>query len=253
MNAEAYLNRISYRGPIRPGPEILRELHIAHMRSVPFENLDIQLGIPIELSLPHLFGKVVERNRGGFCYELNGLFCWLLREIGYEVEMLSARVFGGEGEPGPEFDHMLLRVDRDYIADVGFGDSFTEPLRFSEGVQDQATGKYRIVESAGRLEMQRDRGEGWIPQYDFTETPREMEEYVPMCIQQQTDSIFTRKKVCTKATSSGRITFSDGRLIESRDGDRRERGINSAEELRGVFSEVFGFELESGYRKLMDT
>ncbi|TDI15991.1 MAG: arylamine N-acetyltransferase, partial [Acidobacteria bacterium] len=101
MEINAYLKRIGYRGSRQPTAETLRQLHRAHLLAVPFENLDIPLGHPIVLSLPSFYDKIVRRRRGGFCYELNGLFGWLLEQLGFTVVMLSARVFEG-AQPGPE-------------------------------------------------------------------------------------------------------------------------------------------------------
>src|SRR6185295_18386444 len=97
LNTDAYLKRINYTGPLNPSAETLRNLHLAHLLAVPFENLDIHLGRPIVLEDAALFDKIVERRRGGFCYELNGLFCWLLRELGFEASKLSAGVANTEG------------------------------------------------------------------------------------------------------------------------------------------------------------
>lgn len=122
------------------------------MRSVPFENLDIGLKRPIRLDERSLWKKIVAEKRGGFCYELNGLFAWLLRQIGFEVTYLNARVFNGVGELGIEFDHLALLVQvvgesERWLADVGFGDSFIEPLNFEErGEQAQAPRAYRLEE-----------------------------------------------------------------------------------------------------------
>src|SRR5690349_18713825 len=91
LDVSAYLTRISYDGPVEPTLPVLHGLHLAHLRSVPFENLDIHLGRPISLAEEQLFAKVVGQRRGGFCYELNGLFAALLREIGYEVTLLAAQ------------------------------------------------------------------------------------------------------------------------------------------------------------------
>jgi len=98
------------------------------MRTVPFENLDIHLKRPIVLEDNALFDKIVTRKRGGFCYELNGLFAALLRALGFDVVMLSAGVANPEREFGPDFDHMALLVtlEQSWLADVGFGDSFVE-------------------------------------------------------------------------------------------------------------------------------
>jgi N-hydroxyarylamine O-acetyltransferase len=110
MNTTSYLERIGYYGPLSPTAETLRRLHVAHLMSVPFENLSIHLGEPIVLEDAALFDKVVAHRRGGFCYELNGLFAWLLRALGFRVTMLAAEVRNARGEWGAPFDHMALLV-----------------------------------------------------------------------------------------------------------------------------------------------
>src|SRR5918995_2554428 len=110
MDVDAYLERIDYRGPLAPTAETLRRLHVAHLLAVPFENLSIHAGEPVVLDDEALFEKIVARRRGGFCYELNGLFAWLLRALGFRVTMLSARVVN-RGVVGPEYDHLTLQVD----------------------------------------------------------------------------------------------------------------------------------------------
>jgi N-hydroxyarylamine O-acetyltransferase len=116
---DSYLNRIGCSGAREPTLDTLRQLHLAHVSSVPFENLDIPRR-PIVLDEAALFAKIVGRRRGGFCYELNGLFAALLRELGFRVTLLSARVPNAEGRPVPEFDHLVLRVDlaEPWLADV---------------------------------------------------------------------------------------------------------------------------------------
>ena len=92
MDTEAYLERIGYRGPTRPTANVLRRLHRMHLLSIPFENLDIHWKRPIVVDVEAFYRKIVDHNRGGFCYELNGLFNALLRELGFETRLLSARV-----------------------------------------------------------------------------------------------------------------------------------------------------------------
>src|SRR4051812_2868960 len=110
MDVQAYLRRINYRGELAPTAATLRELHRAHLLAVPFENLDIHLGRPILLDEQALFDKIVAHRRGGFCYELNGLFALLLRDLGFEVTLLAAGVARADGGFGPEFDHLTLLV-----------------------------------------------------------------------------------------------------------------------------------------------
>src|SRR5215208_3894293 len=110
MNVDAYLKRINYSGPLAPAAETLRALQVAHLLAVPFENLSIHACEPILLEEDALFTKIVDRRRGGFCYELNGLFAGLLRALGFDVAMLAAGVARPGGGFGPDFDHMTLLV-----------------------------------------------------------------------------------------------------------------------------------------------
>ncbi|MEE8461199.1 MAG: arylamine N-acetyltransferase, partial [Acidobacteriota bacterium] len=176
MEIDAYLERIGYRGSRQPTVETLRQLHRAHLLAVPFENLDIPLGQPIVLSLLSFYDKIVRRRRGGFCYELNGLFGWLLEQLGFTVVMLSARVFEGS-QPGPEFDHLVLLIEMDerLIADVGFGDSFLEPLRLDGEKEDVQQGSsYRLTGSDSGRVLQRRRESEYESRYVFSLTPRRL-------------------------------------------------------------------------------
>ena len=156
MDTEGYLERIGYTGPRDPTPELVRRLHRAHLLAVPFENLDIPLGRPIELSVPAFYDKIVRRRRGGFCYELNGLFGWLLRQLGFGVTLLSARVYH-LGEPGPDFEHALLLVEAGerLIADVGFGDSFIEPLALEGTREAEQQGSFSRLGSGAQRILER--------------------------------------------------------------------------------------------------
>ncbi len=250
MNIAAYLERIGYSGSVTPTSETLRALHRAHMFSVPFENLDIHTGRRIVVDADAFVRKVVERHRGGFCYELNGAFAALLEALGFRVTLLSARVPMADGRDGPEFDHLALRVDLNepWLADVGFGESFVEPLRLKPTIEQvQGRGKFRIAEGGERLRVERFTPEGnWKLQYDFTLTPRRLPEFAGMCDYHQTspESPFTRKTMCSLATPEGRITVSEMKLITTRDGVKSEKDPANEEERRQVLREVFGVELE---------
>lgn len=252
MKVDTYLTRIQYSGSREPTAETLIQLHRAHMLSVPFENLDIPLGTPITLSLPSLYDKIVRRRRGGFCYELNGLFGWLLEQLGFQVTMLSARVYQGT-EPGLEFDHLVLLVEAGdrLLADVGFGDSFLEPLPLEVDEETVQLGTaYRLRGLDSERELQRRRQSDWEPQYAFSLTPRRLSEFHPMCRFQQTspESVFTQKTVCSLATPNGRVTLSNGRLIVTRAGQREERDVADEEEYRAVLHEHFSITLAEGAR-----
>ena len=247
MDIDTYLERLGYTGPREPTAETLRQLHRAHVLTVPFENLDIHLGRPIELSVPSLYAKIVRCRRGGFCCELNGLFGWLLGQLGFEVVILSARVFGGD-QPGAEFDHLILLVEleEDLIADVGFGDSFLEPLWLHsdrEEVQDGSS--YRLRESGADRVLERRRHSEWEPKYILSLTPRQLPDFTAMCQYHQTspESHFTWQAACSLATPNGRVTLAASCLITTTAESREERQVESEGEYRDVLKTRFGLEL----------
>jgi len=246
VDIAAYLARIGYAGPTVATAATLRALHRDHMLAVPFENLDIALGRSIVLQEDLLLRKVVQEHRGGFCYELNGVFAALLCALGFHVTLLSARVARDDGGEGPEFDHLTLRVDLDepWLADVGFGESFLEPLRLAADIeQADPAGTFRIVAFGDRLRFEKAEPNGqWRPQYSFSLQPRRLEEFTAMCRFHQTspDSSFTRKGVCSRATPHGRVTLSDMKLIISENGRRQEGLLSSPEERAAILRDKFG-------------
>jgi len=259
LNIKAYLERINYHGSLAPGAETLRELQVAHLLAVPFENLSIHAKQPIVLEDDVLFTKIVENRRGGFCYEANGLFAALLRALGFDVAMLSAEVANAEGEFGPNFDHMALMVSpmvssaQRWLVDVGFGDSFLEPLLLDErGEQVQGSRGYRILSDGTHLVlMRRDEGDEWKRQYRFTLQTYTYADYAEMCRYHQTSpqSHFTRSRICSRATEEGRITLSEMRFITtSKSGARQarqERTLTTEEEYADVLRDQFGIVMSS--------
>jgi N-hydroxyarylamine O-acetyltransferase len=248
MDVQAYLDRIDYRGSLSRDSETIRQVHLAHLLRVPFENLSIHAHEPIVLDDAALFEKIVERRRGGFCYELNGLFATLLRELGFEVAMLSAQVANDEGGFSRDFDHMTLMVSLDgqrWLADVGFGDSFIEPLPLEPNAEHrQRDCRYRIVTTEDEeFVLERAREDGlWEPQYRFSLKPYQYSDYAEMCLFHQTsaDSHFTRQRICSRLTLQGRISLSDMRLIGTENGQRTERRVGSDEEYREILRDQFG-------------
>ncbi len=262
MDIEAYLDRIRYERPAHtvdhPNIDLLRALHRAHLFTVPFENLDIHIGRKIVCHEGRILCKIVNEHRGGFCYELNGAFAALLRKLGFKVTLLSARVTQDDGDDGPEFDHLALRVDLDepWLADVGFGDSFLDPLRLeTEEDQPQAGRVYRVTSrttSAGReFAVEKLTEETWTRKYVFTLQPHELSDFSGMCHYHQTspESHFTRQRICSMATTEGRITLSDNTLIEKRGATRLET-LLSDEEWRAKLRDMFGVILSQSQERL---
>jgi N-hydroxyarylamine O-acetyltransferase len=243
-----YLARIGVTRPVSADLRALGDLQAAHLLAVPFENLSIHLGEPIVLDQAALVAKVVQRHRGGFCYELNGAFAGLLTALGFRVSLLSARVFGGGDEPGPPFDHMAPRVDlaEPWLADVGFGRFAAQPLRLSfRGDQRDPGGTFRVAASPsghGDLDIFHD-GE---PAYRVDPRPYALRDFTPTCWWQQTSpgSHFASSMTCSISTSSGRVTLSGDRLIVTEDGHRRERTLTSDAEILAAYRRYFGITLD---------
>lgn len=247
MDITAYLQRINYHGMLDPTAETLRQLQLAHLWAVPFENLAIHARQPVVLEDGALFDKIVRRRRGGFCYELNGLFAALLRALGFNVAMLSAGVKSRDGGFGPDFDHLALLVtlEERWLVDVGFGDSFLEPLLLAEqGEQMQGERAYRLVDEGDQwLLGQREKNGEWEVQYRFSLRPYHYGDYAAMCHYHQSSpqSHFTRQRLCTLATPSGRITLSDWRFIITEQGiGRREQQLGSEAEFAAALAHHFG-------------
>lgn len=249
MDTAAFLQRINYDGPLAPSAETLRRLHLAHLLSVPFENLSIHRHEPIVLDDDALFEKIVRRRRGGFCYELNGLFAALLRSLGFNVTMLSAEVANNKAEFGEPFDHMTLMVtlEERWLADVGFGDSFREPLRLdAREPQIQGDDAFKIEETETHLIMSRRRENGdWEPQYRFTLEPYGLADFDEMCRYHQTspESHFTQKRICSLATLDGRVSLSEMRLITTRGRERKEIELADRTQYETILKERFGIAL----------
>ncbi|MCL8014711.1 arylamine N-acetyltransferase [Streptomyces sp. AS02] len=264
VEVDAYLRRLGVEYPAWPTVDVLRELHLRHLQTVPFENLSIHLGEEIVLEEKRLLDKVVGAGRGGFCYELNGAFGVLLTALGFDVTLLAARVHGKEGRLGIPYDHMALKVRTvdggAWLADVGFGAHSHYPLAFeARGEQVDPAGVFRIVEAgpdeagvrgghdaaeAADLEV----GTAGRPEYRLEQRPRVLGDFVVGAWWHSTSpgSHFTQSLVCSRVTEEGgRITLS-GRTFKSTaaDGTREERELGTDEEVLGVYRERFGIELD---------
>jgi N-hydroxyarylamine O-acetyltransferase len=234
MTPQAYLDRIHYQQSIEPNLETLAALQTAHLLAVPFENLDIHLGRKIVLDHEKIFQKIVEDKRGGFCYELNGLFSWLLQALGFDVTLISARVYNHEKQQlGIEFDHLTQYVTLDgekWLVDVGFGHSFAMPLRIeTDAVQSSGAVHYHIQQDAPFFMLRIKEGEkGWYDRYQFTLTPRQYHQFADGCHYHQTspNTTFTQGRLCSQAKPNGRITLTDQLLITTQNGVRQETAVS---------------------------
>jgi N-hydroxyarylamine O-acetyltransferase len=249
MNIDRYLERIgAEHSRLSADVDLLRLLQGAHLLAVPFENLDIHWKRPIMLDLDTFYRKVVEERRGGFCYELNGLFDELLRTLGFQTRLISARVFNGTSH-GREYDHAAIIVtigDEEYLADVGFGDFSAEPLRFvlDEEQRDQ-NGTFIIRRFDDEyLEVAKSIEGEWKSEYIFKDVARDLPEFAEMCDFQQysPESHFTNGKLCSIMTETGRKTLTDSKFIVTSNGERIDREIPDDAEFYRLLNDEFGIE-----------
>ncbi|MFZ1320579.1 MAG: arylamine N-acetyltransferase [Ignavibacteria bacterium] len=250
-----YLNRIGFNGDINPSNEVLFQIHAGHMLHIPFENLDIHLKNKIILDKDHLFNKIIKNKRGGYCYELNGMFYLLLKEIGFDVKMISAQVSIGEDLWTPDFSHLALivKTDKTYLADVGFGDNFFEPLLFEKDIiqkdiiQKDKAGYFKIVkDSEGYFKlMNSDEGNDFKDGYRFTLNEYKWSDFEKMNVYQQTseNSHFTKNRICSLATSSGRISLSNNKLTVTENGEKKITEFEDKNEFNKILFEKFQIRL----------
>ncbi|KJK45559.1 hypothetical protein UK23_25780 [Lentzea aerocolonigenes] len=228
---DAYLQRI---GASRDSS--LAELHERHLLSVPFENLDTHMDMRIELEIPWLYDKIVTRRRGGFCYELNGLFAELLRDLGHHVDLLAARVFRDSQTLGPPFDHLTLLVDGEWLCDVGFGAFSLHPLSWtSREDQKDPFGTFRLVEHGDDVDVLMDGS----PTYRVERRPRSLAEFVPTCWWQQSapESGFRKAPRATLARLDGRITVTNEKVVVTKNGHKTSTPV---EDPAAAFLRYFG-------------
>jgi N-hydroxyarylamine O-acetyltransferase len=250
MHVESYLSRIGYESQPVADFETLKKLHLSHLYTVPFENLDIHVGRNMSLSVNSLYAKIVGQRRGGICYELNGLFAWLLKSVGFDVTMLAANVYVGNMEWTPDFDHMALAVrinEKLYLADVGFGDSFRVPLDLTTGdFQSDGSATYKISLSDGFHTVSKAAGAApdflLQPSFRFKMIPHSIEDFSERSNfhQHSPDTHFRRKILCSRADAEGRVTLSGNELIITRANERMVTELDTSEKIKAALYEHFG-------------
>lgn len=259
MNASRYLARLGLaRTDLEPADRhSLARLQRAHVTSVPFENLSIA-GTPlgtyggegVSLDLAALYEKIVERERGGFCYELNGLFGWLLDELGFECERVAGRVLGSDGQARPPANHLinLVELDRRYVVDVGIAiPTMRQPLPLSGEVRRDDVGvAWRVTESDRPdadycTQFRRSRDGEWQTRYVFRDRSRDLSYVAATCeyLASAPESPFTGDPFVTIATDDGHRRLDPGTLTIM-DGNRRREERVLDENWHVVLESAFG-------------
>jgi len=254
---DAYFARIGYTGPRDPTLNVLNAIAVAHIQSIPFENLDVLLQRPISLDPADIFRKLVHNRRGGYCFEQNGLLLELLRTMGFRASPLSARVrWNRPSDVTPARTHVFLRVEIDgesWLMDVGVGGlSPTAAIRLDESGRVQATphDRRRIVRDGGLLLHQVRIGEQWSDLYEFTmeEMPLIDREVANWYTSAHAQSYFRSNLLVARAAPEGvRLTLlNDEFSSRGSDGRSASQKLTSSEELLEVLAEHFGLHFPAG-------
>ena len=243
-----YLARIKCSFEAEPSLRYLTKLHRQHIYSIPFENLDNFIGNQVLLDIKKIFEKVVIRRRGGFCFELNGLFHQLLVGLGYQVELVSARVFHDQNKIGPEFDHMAIVAmveGQRYLLDVGYGESFRSPKAIVPGlVQMDYQEYFKIVKNIDEnftLSYSAD-CINYSNQYIFDLMPRRLIEFVDMCDfhHRNKASHLVKKIYIHQTTTTGQMILTNRQLTIEENGVKSKYAVHNKEEFMVLLSQHFG-------------
>lgn len=243
--AAAYLSRIGFEGMPDGSAEDLAKLQECHLHTVPYENLDIYNGVPLSLDKEQLYEKIVLRRRGGYCFELNALFGWLLRELGYTVTDYVSRFWRDETDTPPKRRHHVLKVqagDKFYLCDVGVGGIVPrrpiEMIELQEHVQGEECYRLERDSDYGWFLCEWKKGE-WVRIYSFTEEPQLAKDYTMASFwcEHAPDSIFKKDIMLAIRTREGRNTASG-----------KEFRIFTSEGVR-----VFIPETEAAYKEALQT
>ncbi|MDE2134179.1 MAG: arylamine N-acetyltransferase [Alphaproteobacteria bacterium] len=248
MHIDAYLERIAFAGPVRPDLATLTALHHAHLQAIPYENLDVQLGRPVTIERAPIFDKMVARRRGGWCYEMNGLFGWALAELGFRVTRSAGAVMREVSGDASIGNHLVLKVELEeglYLADVGFGDGPIDPIRIESGrFSSRGFGFALSRESGGWWRLHNHKG-GGAASFDFNLAPADEALLARKCdwLQSNEESVFVQNAVCQRYTADG-LAILRGRVLRTLTPlGHTDRLIAGAGEYVSVLDEVFALPL----------
>jgi N-hydroxyarylamine O-acetyltransferase len=248
MKLDAYLKRIAYDGPLRPNLATLAALHRAHLRAIPYENLDVQLGRRVTPDPAAAFDKIVNRKRGGWCYEMNGLFGWVLKQIGFQVTRSAGAVLRNERGAEAIGNHLVLKVELGggmMLADVGFGDGPLDPISVTAGpFVSHGFGFSLTQEEGGWWRLRNHRG-GGLASFDFNLASADETLLAERCqwLQTAADSPFVQNAVLQRHIAGG-IWQMRGRVLrKTMLTSQNDYLIGSAREYTGILADTFGLNL----------
>jgi N-hydroxyarylamine O-acetyltransferase len=247
VDVQAYLDRIGFTGAARPDLGTLRVLHRAHLLAIPYENLDVQFGRLLTPDPLAAFEKIVGRRRGGWCYEMNGVFGLALEAIGFQVTRMAGGVMRAVNGDDAVGNHLVLRVDLDepWIADVGFGDGALEPYPLREAAFSIDGYPFRLEALDERWWRFHNHEFGGAPNFDFAVEPAEPGVLASRCAWLQTapESHFVQNAIVQRFTPDAILQLR-GRVLR-RVGltGKSEHLIGSADEFVAILDHDLALDL----------
>jgi N-hydroxyarylamine O-acetyltransferase len=246
MDLKAYLDRVGFEGTPRPDLDKLTRLHRGHVENIPYENLDVQFARSVSRDPAAIFDKIVTRGRGGWCYEMNGLLSWALREIGFEVTHMAGGVMRAAAGDAKTGNHLVLLValERPYVADVGFGDGLLEPVPLAAGPIRQRGFAFALEDlGQGWWRFHNDPG-GAAASFDFEAKRADEALLDEKCrwLQSEPASPFVQNAVVQRHRPDG-FAVMRGRVLKTRGEDAATREIASAADYVDTLARVFGLDL----------
>jgi N-hydroxyarylamine O-acetyltransferase len=251
VDIQAYYDRIGFTDEARADVATLRALHRAHLQAIPYDSLDVQLGRPVSLDPEAAFDKIVVRRRGGWCYEMNGLFGAVLQQIGFKVTRMAGAAVRELRGDFMNASHLVLLVEAEslpdgpWIADVGFGDGALEPFPLAEGAMSFEGYDFRLERLDERWWRFHNHEFGGAKSFDFVVEPAEQAQLQEKCdwLHDAPDSPFVQNLICQRYRG-GEILQLIGRSFRRIEGGvKQERLIESAEELVDVLAREFTLDV----------
>lgn len=247
MDLDKYLERIGFSGKAAPDLDTLRRVHRGHIEHIPYENLDVQFGRAVTREPQDAFEKIVNRRRGGWCFEMNGLLSWALEEIGFKVRRLAGAVHREARGDEVIGNHLVLLVDLDetWIADAGFGDGLIEPVELKAGpftngpfhckLENLDDGWWRYINDE----------RGGAPSFDFNETVDDEAVLETMCqwLQSDTESPFVQNAVVQRWANDEHLSLRGRVFARTTKFNRETQLVNDAEGYVTLLRERFTLDL----------
>lgn len=248
MDLKAYLDRIRYDGPLHRDLATLAALHRAHLFAIPYENLDVQLGNAVTTSLPQVFDKIVTGRRGGWCYEMNGLFGWALGELGFKVTRCAGAVMREDRGDEAVGNHLVLKVVLDegvFLADVGFGDGPLEPIFIVSGPFVSHGFEFALTRTEDDWWRLHHHALGGVSSFDFRLEAADEGLLTQRCqwLQSTPASPFVQNAVLQHHASDGVWQMRGRVLRKTTPSGKQDHLVADAPEYLGILSEVFNLHL----------